>query len=359
MKLYSDEIAALLRAVLWNEPLTIDVSLLMQRELWNQLYCQQMAHMVALWALNNHIPILQSAQQKINIAITLQRREHQNALLVELVSLLRKHHIEPILIKGYAIALLYPNPDVRDFADVDLYIGEEDYDRMIPIIRDAYPQAHWFSEEHGGLHFTMVLDENNDRIAELHRVTMELTHMPRANKAYQRFTLCEMAKTRTIIVNNVSVSIPSKAYNSLYIFMHAWHHFASSGVGLRQLADWALALHDAASEYELAQILEPVLKQMHMLEIWQTFGWVLVNKLGLPKNEFPLYNNLSDRKGEQLFSQLIQYGHGGRVYPYQRPTSGRLKQKLYTLRRLTIQHAQLAKLFPKFAICEYVSVLFL
>ena len=73
------------------------------------------------------------------------------------------------------------------------------------------------------------------------------------------------------------------------------------------------------------------------------------------------------RKGEQLFEQLAKDGHCGRepklqyggktmyYYPYQRPEKGRMKQKWYTLKRLTFQLFQLRKLFPNYAWHSYLG----
>ena len=372
MPRYDEPITALLRAIVWDQPCPIDPALLRLPELWRQAHRQSMAHMLAVWALNHGLTSSHDADHKQRIFFSLQRRERQNRLLTELVTLLRSHDIEPVLLKGYAIALLYPNPDMRDFCDVDLYIGERDYDRMITIIRTAYPTAFWFSAEHAGLHFTMVLDPQSDLIAEMHRVPMEFASMPRANRALQDFTLEQMQHTPSITVNGTDVHVPNPTYNALYVFLHAWHHFASRGVGLRQLADWMLVLHTAAAEPELEATLLPLLRRMHILCIWQTFGWVLVNRLGLPLNEFPCYDASPScaRRGEQLYRQLLKDGHGGReermrlcgdtlyAFPYQRPEHGRLRQKTFTFLRLLFEAVQMSKLFPRFAWRRFFAALF-
>lgn len=369
MPRYADPIAALLRAMIWDEELSIDPSVLLEAQLWQEADRQKMAHMLAVWAINRGLPVADAAVKKRHVFANLQRRERQNCLLTDLVTLLRSNDIEPVLLKGYSSALLYPNPDMRDYCDVDLYIGEQNYDRMIPVIRAAYPSAHWFSEEHAGLHFTMVLDERLDLIAEMHRVAMELTPMIHADSAFQLFTRQEMNRTRSIGLKGVSVSVPSLTFDALYVFLHLWHHFASCGVGLRQLADWMLALHAARREEQLAATLEPLLRQMHMLDIWQAFGWVLVNRLGLPENEFPLYKKVA-RQGEQLYRQLLLDGHCGResrmrlfgqtlyCYPFRRPEKGRLRQKTYTLFRLVFEAIQLAKLFPRYACRRLLAAIF-
>lgn len=286
MPRYADEITALLRSMIWGEPLSCDPSVLLEPELWYVARRQQMDHMLAVWALNQGLPVIQPQELKLRVFHTLQRTERQKAILQQTVRVLRDQKIEPVLIKGHSIAVLYPNPDMRSSADVDMYIGEQEYDHMIAVMRAAFPEAYWFSEEHAGLHFAVVMDEKLDLAVELHRVAMELHNIPDGDRAFQDFTHREMAHTRTLRVGDTDVSIPSLAFDALYIFMHAWHHFESSGVGLRQLADWSLALHAAKDVQGLDETLRPVLERMQMLEVWQTFGWVLVHYLGLPREEF-------------------------------------------------------------------------
>ena len=355
--------------MIWGEPLSCDPSVLLEPELWYVARRQQMDHMLAVWALNQGLPVIQPQELKLRVFHTLQRTERQKAILQQTVRVLRDQKIEPVLIKGHSIAVLYPNPDMRSSADVDMYIGEQEYDHMIAVMRAAFPEAYWFSEEHAGLHFAVVMDEKLDLAVELHRVAMELHNIPDGDRAFQDFTHSEMARTRTLRVGDTDVSIPSLAFDALYIFMHAWHHFESSGVGLRQLADWSLALHAAKDVQGLDETLRPVLERMQMLEVWQTFGWVLVHYLGLPSEEFPLYTERCARKGRQLFCQLIKDGHCGRepklrlygrtlyYFPYQRPEKGRLRQKIYTLLRLTFQMMQTRKLFPRYAYRSYFGAL--
>ena len=369
MPRYADEITALLRSMIWGEPLSCDPSVLLEPELWYMARRQQMDHMLAVWALNQGLPVLQPQEQKLRVFHTLQRTERQKTILQQTVRTLRENQIEPVLIKGHSIAVLYPNPDMRSSADVDMYIGEQEYDHMIAVMRAAFPEAYWFSEEHAGLHFAVVMDEKLDLAVELHRVAMELHNIPDGDRAFQDFTHREMTRTRTLRVGDTDVSIPSLAFDALYIFMHAWHHFESSGVGLRQLGDWSLALHAARDVKGLDETLCPVLERMRMLEVWQAFGWVLVHHLGLPREEFPLYTDGCAQKGEQLFLQLVKDGHCGRepklklygrtlyYFPYQRPEKGRLRQKIYTLLRLTFQMMQTRKLFPRYAYRSYLGAL--
>jgi hypothetical protein len=141
---------------------------------------------------------------------------------------------------------------MREFGDVDIYVGEANYHRAAELVTAAYPDAHWHSDIRGGIHFILVLDEKQDRVVELHRVTMEVSDT-KANALYQAFTQKYLGSSSgvgrsSVAWKGVELPIPSAAYNALYVFMHAWHHFESTGVGFRPLADWALALHKAHEE---------------------------------------------------------------------------------------------------------------
>jgi hypothetical protein len=289
------------------------------------------------------------------------------------IGLLAQHNIPAILIKGASLAGLYPDPDMRDFGDVDIYVGEEHYLRATEIVTDAYPDAHWRSDIRGGIHYIMVLDERTDRVIELHRVTMEF-HDKKADALYQAFTRKYLSHPESMSLGDSLVPIPSAAYNALYVFMHAWHHFESTGVGMRQLADWALCLHEAhkqltAEEWQnLCDEIDAILTALHMKTAWQTFAHVLVEQLHLPIEECPLYTQAYRGRARRLLRQLLRDGHGGRpnqftwsdislmrCFPWERPSNNRWLQVMYTATRMWFDACQMAKLFPSLAWHEWVS----
>jgi hypothetical protein len=157
--------------------------------------------------------------------------------------------------------------------------------------------------------------------------------------------------------------------------MHAWHHFESTGVGFRQLADWALCLHEAykqlkAEEWQnLCSEIDEILTALHMKTVWQTFGHVLVEHMQLPAAEFPLYTEAYRTRAKRLLRQLLRDGHGGRssrwtwkdvflmrCFPWERPKKNRILQVMYTGTRMLFEACQMAKLFPSLAWHELVSI---
>ncbi len=371
---YDCAVAACLRAAVWQMPCDIDTGILTDGRFWQAAYRQSCGHLLSVWAINNGLPVADAARLKVQVFSIYQRTVRQNRFLSDLVTLLRRNGIETVLLKGYGLSLLYPDPGMREYGDIDLYVGEENYDRTVALVRRTYPQAYWFSEEHVSHHFLMQLDENCDLVAEFHNMAMDLPGMKKAEQAFTAFTRRELPSVRVISLNDTDIAIPSVRFNAVYVFIHAWHHFAGSGVGLRQLADWMLCLHELAQTLPAeerqvyAHDLECLLRRMSMLEIWQTFGCVLVCRLGLPKEEFPLYNASLERRGERLYRQLLHDGHGYRLankekgatihsFPFRRPEKNRIAQVLFTLVRIPYDTFQLAKIFPRLAIRQFFGKL--
>ena len=333
---------------------------------------QKCLHAFSLWIKTNKVVTPYDKQLQPAIFAVMGRTARLNHLAADVITLLAKHDIPATLIKGYSLSALYPDPDTRDFGDVDIYVGEENYLRAAEIVTAAFPQAHWHSATYGGIHYILVIDENLDRVVELHRVTMEF-HDKKADALYQTFTHKYLGSSSrvgrsSVAWKGVELPIPSAAYNAVYLFMHAWHHFESTGVGFRPLADWGLSLHHAHEQLsaedwqELCREIDAILTALHMKAAWQTFGYVMVDQLQLPVAVMPLYTTKYQRRSERLLRQLLRDGHGARPsklnikeialmrrFPWERPEKHRVLQVGYTFCRLLFEAWQMSKLFPSLA----------
>ena len=364
---------AILRSIIWGTSQNIPSNVDWQGVL-NLAARQKCLHAFSVWAKVNHIQTPYDKHLNTNVLRLLARHARLNQLTADVINLLAQHNIPATLIKGYSIAKLYPDPDMRDFGDVDIYVGEEHYHRAAELVTATFHDAHWHSDIRGGIHYIVVLDENMDRVVELHRVTMEF-YDKKANALYQEFTHKHLCNTHpNVDINGTCIAVPSAAYNALYVFMHAWHHFASTGVGFRQLADWALSLHHAhkqlsANEWQkLCNEINHILSALHMTTAWQIFGYVVVQHLGLPAKQMPLYNDYHKKGADRLLKQLLRDGHGGRPsnfslkdivlmrsFPWKRPKKHRWLQLCYTVTRILFETCQMAKFFPSLAWYQLIS----
>lgn len=363
---HEDIFLAILRSIVWGTSVDVpsDVD---WKAVLNLAARQKCLHAFSMWTKANRIATPFDKQLHAGVYQLLSRHARLNQLTVDVIALLSKHNIHATLIKGHSLARLYPDPDMRDFGDVDIYVGEEHYHRAAEIVTEAYPNAHWHSDIRGGIHYILVLDENQDRVVELHRVTMEF-HDKKADALYQGFTKKYLTYNTRVELNGHSVLVPPVMYDALYVFMHAWHHFESTGVGFRQLGDWALCLHYAYenSTHEewlsLCDEIDTLVIALHMKTVWQTFGHILVDQLYLPADEFPLYTEHYQKRAKRLLKQVLRDGHGGRptkfvlkdvglmrCFPWERPSKNILLQKLNTVSKLLFNAWQMSKLFPAMA----------
>ncbi len=74
--------------------------------------------------------------------------------IARVVTRLREHGVEPVLIKGLAVARLYPAPLIRTAGDIDLVVRDEDYNLAERLILDRASDAppihlHSIPEYHG------------------------------------------------------------------------------------------------------------------------------------------------------------------------------------------------------------------
>ena len=265
-----------------------------------------------------------------------------NNALILVVTTLREHGIEPVLLKGQGLAKYYPVPELRQCGDIDLYVGldnyEKAYDVLKPIVSDIDEKDRiWEGDKHFHANIGSVLIEVH-RFAE---VFMDKT----LNQVYQSYAENGLeSNLASLDFGGISVTTPANDFNVYYVFKHLWHHCVSSGVGLRQLCDLAvfLSIHDVDRDY-----LGRILTEMKDMKPWKTFGCVLVDYLGLPEHRFPFYDSRRRHKGELLLKLILSDGNFGHYRDYNREKRyGYFKEKVISLNLILSHHFEIFRIFP-------------
>ena len=254
-----------------------------------------------------------------------------NSTLIEVFNWLKQHGIKPVLFKGQGLASLYPNPLLRQCGDIDIYVGTENYEKAKQVTRELVKvptdlEEATESEKHYHIDYKNVT-------LELHRVA-EVMPVPWYNKYYQQLTRhwLEQKETATVNIQGTEVPVPPTQFNVLYVFYHLWHHFSSSGVGLRQICDWAMLLHRSYGQYDKKK-LEQDLQKCGLMRGWKTTGGLVVKRLGLPKEEFPCYDERLLDNAEALHKIVMNDGNFG-VYSRDWKKRDYLARKIYGLKFL-------------------------
>jgi hypothetical protein len=229
-----------------------------------------------------------------------------NREIASLKSRLDSHDIPCVLFKGQGISLNYPNPLVRQCGDIDMYVGEKNFEKVLRLLD---PESDETASDYRYLkHFNVV--EGGVHI-EIHRIAETLPGL-RQDRLFQEWTVrhLEGKDLHVVEIGGASVNLPPHQFNALYIMNHAWHHFVNGGIGLRQLCDWTIFLHRHHADIDHAT-LEKDLKAFGLSRAWQILAGVAVEYLGLPTEECPLYSGRFSSKSRMMMDVIWNEGNFG------------------------------------------------
>lgn len=207
----------------------------------------------------------------------MQQQAKMQVVLTRAWKALEDAGIKAVLMKGAGLAALYPDPSMRQWGDIDLYVGPEQYHPACAVMRETFPDALKFDEELDHYkHYNLIADGVS---IEIHRVSVGLTH-PRDVRQYRQLEKAGMAKGERLMVNGEWLTVPETTFNVLMVFLHAWEHMITSGANVRQLCDLALLLHHEREAIDRKR-LEQWLKALKVWDIWQVYMIVLTHYLGI------------------------------------------------------------------------------
>ena len=353
MSLAENQYFALLRAALWGTQVTVDspvdwqgVMQIAQHHANNVLVSS-----VATQMSGNDSPTAEMrSQMQFALRSNLMKHLQSKQIYLSAVKLLRQHGIEPVLLKGFALALLYPNPNLRQFGDIDLFVGLDHFHEACALLRTLPGGYNWGGEVDAGRHYNI---EFGQCPVEIHRVSAEVVGSPES----ETYALIEhdglVENVQRVNYEGFELSIPSKEFMVFFTFFHAWHHFMNSGVGWRQLSDVAMTLHAYYRQLDTEK-LHQWLAAMHLMQPWQTFGYLMVAHIGLPEAEMPFYDASCRRRAQRLYVRVMAEGNFRRPNRYRRsrPRKAGLGRKLHAFVGVFVDFFQLASVFPDQAFRE-------
>ena len=152
-----------------------------------------------------------------------------------ILDLLEARQIPCAVLKGTSVAYLYPHPELRTIGDIDILVDEENLDEACKALQADGFAPSYTAEKHLCLQKGAVW-------VEMHRM---VSVFPESEKG--RFTKQTMADAlhhiQTAEIDSVRFPMLSGAYQIIGLLAHMEQHLATSGIGLRQVCDWAVTAH--------------------------------------------------------------------------------------------------------------------
>ena len=214
---------------------------------------------------------------------------------------LEKAGIKPVLMKGAGLAALYPDPSMRQWGDIDLFVGKEQYHPACAVMRETFPGALKFDEELDHYkHYNIIADGVS---IETHRVSVSFSH-PIDERRYAKMEAFGVKHASELVIGDLRLQIFEPTFNALFVFLHSWEHMMSSGASIRQLCDLALLLHKYKEAID-ARLLRKWLKALHLYDVWQLYAYNLVQSLGYPRDEVLFYTESVAARAEKMMADLL------------------------------------------------------
>ncbi len=125
--------------------------------------------------------------------------------------------LHPVILKGPSVACFYPEPDLRESGDIDLYFNEKEFGKAVHAIRERLQRS---APEAQGL-----------------------TTLPDGSVHYKWNGIDIDQHARYFDLSGVEglPSVPSPEATLLMLSAHILKHSMGTGIGLRQLCDMAMA----------------------------------------------------------------------------------------------------------------------
>ena len=285
---------------------------------------------------------------------TEQMHQLLNTTLNQIVKALDKEGVPSVLLKGQGVAHNYRKPSSRSCGDIDLYTGLGGHEQACRIIDGLHNSLEHMEGIESDHHMHLSL---NGVDIEVHRHA-DMMPRKRLNASFQQWTK-ESIDTHFYTDslnkwdnNGTSIQLATPTFDAFFILHHAVRHLTTGGVGFRQICDWTMYLHRYHSQIDAA-LLQQKLEEFHMTAVWNEFGRIATELLGLPEEEIPL---ASDSRKTSNTAALLHHifisGNFGKFDMNCRDNSKTtyLKRKW---RSFSYQSSRLFKLFSLFP--RYIS----
>ena len=242
-----------------DSTLTSHLSPLTSKDWWSLFRLLQQNHVVALTA--DTMATL-DVPREVKIPWLAERdkavRWHRYQLEVqqEIVSLMEQHGIKTLVLKGTHLSQYYPQPELREFGDLDFYFYDQ-HDEADRVAKEKLgAEVRNDSHHHSKYNYRGVTVESHYDFVN--------THFPRSNRRYEAL---------------LKKHAPSPTFEVLFLLRHMACHFAASRITLRDVVDWTLTCRALADKVDW-QLVKKAIEDFGMTDFVAALNTIVENRLG-------------------------------------------------------------------------------
>lgn len=202
---------------------------------------------------------------------------HNERLLIAQDALLARFEeagIPAVVLKGSSVARYYPQPELRVLGDIDILVREADLEAVAGIME---AQGYIKRESEHGFHIGYA------RAGACVEIHYHVTDFPDSagGQAAEKVTAHFLEDIHPGTVGNHTFPVLSESHQAISLLLHMIRHMFSTGIGLRQLCDWAVYVSSVDPALFVGETI-PLLSQCGLLRYAEVATGACVEYLGLP-----------------------------------------------------------------------------
>lgn len=291
----------LINATLCKRPLKEKVFEVTTEEDW--LRCFDLALQQNVLAMT--FPAMSSLPKKLRPSFTLwskwmayaqsvaEQVQYKRQVVEKTGSWLAEDSLSTTILKGFSLSALYPNPNLREFSDIDIFSGEN-----YEAVNACFAKHGVKIESVDGHHAYLKVDG----ISVEHHFAFSNTKVKNGligpEEELQRLVGKDLHPTSIPGIN-----FPNHVFTALFVGWHAYEHFLQEKIELRHVIDWALALRQL-SEQE-AVVLNEIKYNTGWGDFCNTLTAIAIHKLGLPQVWFHKRELVSSEQEQRVWVDII------------------------------------------------------
>ncbi len=256
------------------------------------------------------------------ISDTLQVYEYRYELyrrtIAEMAAFYNSHGFKMMVLKGYACSLDWPTPEHRPCGDIDIWQFGQYKEADATLVKEKGVEIDNSHHHHTVFFWRDFMVENHYDFIEVHhhKSGPGLEKILKEQGANDLFS---------IDIYGEKVYLPSPNLHALFLLRHAMEHFASTGINLRQLLDWAFFVKAHGTEVDWGW-LEGILEEYGMRRLYEIFNAICVENLGFDASLFTMVQYDPYLK-EKVLNEILAPGFRGA------PPKGFLSRVVFKFRR--------------------------
>lgn len=198
------------------------------------------------------------------------------------------------ILKGNAVGRYYPQPRMRTSGDIDIWV-DGSREKIYNFARAFDKDGMLYGVNYHHIHFHLIEDVH----IEVH-IWPSYLSSPLLNWRLHKF--CNLHRP------TMDCSMPSLAFDRVFILLHCYRHICGHGVGLRQIMDYFYVLKQGFTEEESKDTVYWI-KQLGMKRFAAGLMWVLQKYYGLASEYLLIQPN--EREGKFIMREILLTGNMG------------------------------------------------